>query len=166
MARSPARSKDMSETETPLPPEPDSTETRVQEIDLDSLSGHELMSLIEQAMDHLDLEGLLHVTREAESRRHTKQAEAREILLIEFRERAEKMGMSLDTLFPHLNKPGGTRRSRSDAGQPLAPKFQGPNGETWSGRGIPPRWLSALIAEGHSREDYRIKTEEENGEKE
>ena len=26
----------------------------------------------------------------------------------------------------------------------LAPKYKGPNGETWSGRGAPPKWLTDL----------------------
>ena len=37
-------------------------------------------------------------------------------------------------------------------------KFRGPNGESWSGRGLMPRWLSALVAQGKSREDFAIKS--------
>lgn len=35
-------------------------------------------------------------------------------------------------------------------------KFRGPNGETWSGRGLMPRWLSALVATGKTRENYAV----------
>ncbi len=35
-----------------------------------------------------------------------------------------------------------------------AAKYRGPNGETWTGRGRAPRWLTALEAEGNSREDF------------
>lgn len=35
-------------------------------------------------------------------------------------------------------------------------KFRGPNGETWSGRGITPRWLAALIAAGRAKEEFAI----------
>lgn len=38
----------------------------------------------------------------------------------------------------------------------VAPKFRGPNGETWSGRGLTPKWLAALIAQGHSKETFAI----------
>ncbi len=58
-------------------------------------------------------------------------------------------------------KPARQARAKSakssNAGVPVAPKFRGPNGETWSGRGLTPRWLAALEAEGRKREDFAIK---------
>lgn len=48
-----------------------------------------------------------------------------------------------------------TRKSKA-AGVPVAPKFRGPNGETWSGRGLSPKWLSTLIAQGQKKEDFAI----------
>ena len=41
----------------------------------------------------------------------------------------------------------------------LDPVYRGPNGETWTGKGLPPKWLSALEAAGHSRESFRIKAD-------
>lgn len=41
--------------------------------------------------------------------------------------------------------------------QPVPAKFRGPQGETWSGRGLMPRWLSALVAQGQPKEDFAIK---------
>jgi hypothetical protein len=41
-------------------------------------------------------------------------------------------------------------------GRTVAPKYRGPNGETWAGRGVIPRWLSALIKSGHSVEEFLI----------
>lgn len=38
----------------------------------------------------------------------------------------------------------------------VAPKYRGPNGETWSGRGLTPKWLSALIAQGQPKESFAI----------
>ena len=43
------------------------------------------------------------------------------------------------------------------AANPVAAKFRGPQGETWSGRGLMPRWLSALVAEGQPKENFAIK---------
>ena len=40
---------------------------------------------------------------------------------------------------------------------PVAAKFKGLNGETWSGRGKMPRWLSALVAQGQPKENFAIK---------
>lgn len=39
----------------------------------------------------------------------------------------------------------------------VAAKFRGPGGETWSGRGLTPRWLAALVAQGKKREDFAVK---------
>lgn len=41
-------------------------------------------------------------------------------------------------------------------GKKVAPKYRGPGGETWAGRGATPRWLAALVKEGHSIEEYAI----------
>ena len=41
--------------------------------------------------------------------------------------------------------------------KPVAAKFSGPNGETWSGRGLTPKWLAALVAQGQSKENFAIK---------
>ncbi len=38
----------------------------------------------------------------------------------------------------------------------VAPKYRGPNGEVWSGRGLTPKWLAALIAQGQSKESFAI----------
>ena len=42
-------------------------------------------------------------------------------------------------------------------GQKAAPKYRGPNGETWAGRGLAPRWLTALEKKGKKRESFLIK---------
>lgn len=40
----------------------------------------------------------------------------------------------------------------------VAAKYRGPNGETWSGRGLTPRWLATLVAQGRTKEDFAIKS--------
>ena len=49
------------------------------------------------------------------------------------------------------------KSAKGNAGVSVAPKFRGPNGETWSGRGLTPRWLAALEAQGGRKEDFAIK---------
>jgi DNA-binding protein H-NS len=41
-------------------------------------------------------------------------------------------------------------------GRKVAPKYRGPGGETWAGRGATPRWMAAAIKEGKKREDFLI----------
>jgi DNA-binding protein H-NS len=43
-------------------------------------------------------------------------------------------------------------------GRKVAPKYRGKKGETWSGRGLKPRWLSAAIKSGADLEDFAIGT--------
>ena len=38
----------------------------------------------------------------------------------------------------------------------IAPKYRGPAGETWTGRGHKPRWLAAQIKEGKKLEEFLI----------
>ena len=42
------------------------------------------------------------------------------------------------------------------AGKPVAAKYRGPNGETWSGRGLTPKWLATLVAQGQSKESFAV----------
>ena len=37
-----------------------------------------------------------------------------------------------------------------------APKYRGPDGETWTGRGHKPRWMTAALQEGKQPEDFLI----------
>jgi DNA-binding protein H-NS len=41
-------------------------------------------------------------------------------------------------------------------GRSVPPKYRGPDGETWSGRGMKPRWLSAAMKGGAELEDFAI----------
>jgi DNA-binding protein H-NS len=38
----------------------------------------------------------------------------------------------------------------------IAPKYRGPDGETWAGRGARPRWLRALLKRGRKIEEFAI----------
>ena len=46
---------------------------------------------------------------------------------------------------------------RSGAKQTIAPKYRDPSsGQTWSGRGRTPRWLTAAEEQGRHRDDFLI----------
>lgn len=49
-----------------------------------------------------------------------------------------------------LGRPSGLK------GTTVPPKYRGPDGETWAGRGAKPRWLTALLRDGHSIEEFAI----------
>jgi DNA-binding protein H-NS len=42
-------------------------------------------------------------------------------------------------------------------GMKVAPKYRGPDGDTWAGRGATPRWLKAAIKEGGKLEDFPLR---------
>ena len=48
------------------------------------------------------------------------------------------------------------RRVSAMKGRKVAPKYRGPGGETWAGRGAMPRWMAEAIKEGKNREDFLI----------
>ena len=57
-------------------------------------------------------------------------------------------------------RPGGAAKKTSPKGKTasvIATKFRGPNGESWSGRGLTPRWLVALLAQGRTKDEFAVK---------
>ena len=108
--------------------------------DLDAMSFQELTDLIEIA----------------ESKRAAKHDEAKAALMAEFQERAKSLGMSLEALRPSRMAQQPDRKVRKDAGATVAPKFRGPDGATWTGRGRKPGWLTRLEAQGRKADDFRI----------
>jgi DNA-binding protein H-NS len=79
--------------------------------------------------------------------------ELRDEIEIELESRANKIKSQLLTL-GHRAKNG-----KSLKGVKVPPKYRGPNGEEWAGRGARPRWLTALVGKKGSVEKYRIKAE-------
>ena len=52
--------------------------------------------------------------------------------------------------------PGQKKRS-AIAGIKVAPKYRGPAGELWTGRGRQPSWLVAVLAGGQTLDDLQIR---------
>src|SRR5712691_4170868 len=48
------------------------------------------------------------------------------------------------------------RGRRGAKGRKVPPKYRGPHGETWAGRGARPRWLVALLKQGRKLEQFAI----------
>lgn len=53
---------------------------------------------------------------------------------------------------------GSTRGARSHPlkGAKVPPKYRGPEGQTWAGRGAQPRWLAEALKSGRSLEEFLI----------
>ena len=65
----------------------------------------------------------------------------------------EALGSSVASLGGKVAR--GIRGSKLK-GMKVAPKYRGPDGDTWAGRGATPRWLKAAIKEGKKLEDFLI----------
>jgi DNA-binding protein H-NS len=50
----------------------------------------------------------------------------------------------------------GGRRVSALRGRKVAPKYRGPSGETWAGRGARPRWLVAAMKDGKKLQNFLI----------
>jgi DNA-binding protein H-NS len=77
-----------------------------------------------------------------------------EEMLLERRGELQKQLARMDTLV------GGRRDVRRGGsalkGKKVPPKYRGPSGETWAGRGAKPRWLVAAIKGGKKLDDFLI----------
>jgi DNA-binding protein H-NS len=52
---------------------------------------------------------------------------------------------------------GWTPKAEPHQAYPGAPVvYRGPMGETWSGRGLMPKWLHVLVQAGNDREQFRV----------
>jgi DNA-binding protein H-NS len=71
----------------------------------------------------------------------------------EIEKQLERMGMAVAAV-------GGARvvRGRGSVlkGRKVPPKYRGPSGETWAGRGAKPRWLVVAIKGGRKLDDFLI----------
>ena len=51
-----------------------------------------------------------------------------------------------------------TPSAKKVSGSSVAAKFRGPDGQTWSGRGLTPRWMTSLIEQGRTKDEFLIQT--------
>jgi DNA-binding protein H-NS len=76
--------------------------------------------------------------------------------LLERRAEMEKQLARMDTSISGERPARGRRRTSALKGRKVAPKYRGPSGETWAGRGAKPRWLVAAMKGGKKLEQFLI----------
>ncbi len=76
--------------------------------------------------------------------------------LTSYRSTLEKQLAALGTSVASIGDKVARGVRGSLKGTKVAPKFKGPSGELWAGRGAKPRWLVAAIKEGKKAEDFLI----------
>ena len=130
------------------------------------MSGHKDGDAVTVDLDQMSVQQLTALIEAAEAKRRDKFEEATAALRTEVERRAAELGISIGDLFtqpgqqaPAEQKARG-RKPRSDAGAKRTAKFRNPEtGEEWSGRGRPPRWLTAQEAKGKDRKEFAVEPE-------
>ncbi|HCD26575.1 MAG TPA: DNA-binding protein [Gammaproteobacteria bacterium] len=76
----------------------------------------------------------------------------KQLLIAEIRDKAESLNIPVSDLFKEVAK---TPRKR---GGSVKPKYRNPGDktQTWTGRGLKPRWVRDLLDSGKSLEDIAI----------
>jgi len=91
------------------------------------------------------------------------QKQNRTAVLAQLREQMAAYGITAEELSrpaPKIRSPKVPAPSPSKGKKPtptLAAKYRGPEGQVWSGRGPTPKWFSALLVEGKTREDFLVR---------
>src|SRR5262245_31962136 len=84
--------------------------------------------------------------------------------LIDLRKRIDEMLVErraeIEKQLERIAVVGGARAVRGGGsplrGRKVPPRYRGPSGETWAGRGAKPRWLAAAIKGGKKLDDFLI----------
>ena len=105
-------------------------------------------------IDHLGADELATLIKQAEQQLVLRREETKTKVLAEMRLVAEKAGIDFDDLVGGRNP---RRMKNPGVGVKMKPKYIGPNGETYAGKGPVPRWLKALERKGVNREKFRVK---------
>ena len=99
--------------------------------------------------------------KQAESIRHKEFAAT----IAEIRSKMTAFGITIKDIQSERVKlkvqgPAKIKRTKTHKGTKVTSKVQakykGPNGETWSGRGLTPKWLNQLISQGRRKDQFLI----------
>ena len=90
------------------------------------------------------------VIDKAEKALKDKQLKKRKEVVLQIKELAASIGVTVDI------KEGDNKVVRK--GNKVAPKYRNPNdnSQTWTGRGVAPKWMQALVNAGHDKSEYLI----------
>src|SRR5262245_54806230 len=80
--------------------------------------------------------------------------------LMDLRKRVDEMLLEhraeLEKQLERISVGGGRGGGSVLKGRKVPPKYRGPSGNTWAGRGVRPRWLVAAIKGGRKLDDFLI----------
>ncbi|HIF54303.1 MAG: H-NS histone family protein [Methylococcales bacterium] len=91
------------------------------------------------------------VIAQAEKALKDKQLEKRKQVLAQIKELAASIGVTVK--INDQDQPASVRK-----GKKIAPKYRNPGdaAQTWTGRGVAPKWMQALINEGRDKSEFLL----------
>lgn len=106
-----------------------------------------------QNLAELTLDELSKIIESAQKALEAKRLSERKDVIAEIHRLAASVGMTVT-----LSTDGSKKRSTSLKGVKVQPKYKNPSNpaETWTGRGVKPKWLVALVNAGKKVEDFLI----------
>lgn len=101
-------------------------------------------------LENLSIQELQALVNQAQTALTQKQQAARKDVIAQIKELAASIGVTVEIID---NAPAKKRGSGS-----VEAKYRNPNNpnETWTGRGLAPKWMKALMDEGRDKEEFRI----------
>jgi DNA-binding protein H-NS len=101
-------------------------------------------------LDALSAEELHSLIKDAQSKLEHKQNSQRKEVIAKIKELAASIGVIVEIID---DKKAGKQKSPS-----VASKYRNPSNpnQEWTGRGLAPKWMQALIAEGRSKDEFLI----------
>jgi DNA-binding protein H-NS len=93
-------------------------------------------------LSEMSVEALMDLRKRVDGMLHKRRAEI------------EKQLKQLELMGSAVAVPSGRSALR---GRKVPPKYRGPSGETWAGRGARPKWMVEALKKGKKAEDFLIK---------
>ena len=102
-------------------------------------------------LSHLSLEELAALAENAQRALEDKRKESRKGVIAQIKELADSIGVTV-SITDGEKKVSGLRGSK------VAPKYRNPHNydQTWTGRGMKPRWLAELVQQGRHIDEFKV----------
>ena len=102
-----------------------------------------------------DLDQLLAQRADLDAKIAAAQRAARDSAIAQVRELMDRHGLTMADITGRAVK-AVPRTARAGAGGKVAVKYRDSAGNTWSGRGLKPKWLTAALAGGAQLSDFAV----------
>jgi len=106
-------------------------------------------------LTEMSFSSLLEMKRKVDDEIQARQTQEIEQLREKVMQTTQSLGISVAELFGLHDK--RRKRGPNKSQGPLPPKYRGPSGEEWSGKGPPPKWMKPHLANGKTKDDFLIK---------